>query len=100
MGRSGGLRNGAWSAQQRLLPSGCGLYDCGDIWGYVPLRRRQPLAMENIKFDNGFRCFHIEFEKRKNDQYRQGSRVTVGDAPDGLMCPPQGTKKDDDAHWR
>ena len=45
------------------------------------------LRWRNIKFDNGYECFHIEFEKRKNDQYRQGNRVTVAAAPDGLVCP-------------
>ena len=41
----------------------------------------------NVKFDAGYQCFHIEFEKRKNDQYRQGNRDTVATAPDGLVCP-------------
>ncbi len=26
------------------------------------------LRWRHIKFDTGYRCFHIEFEKRKNDQ--------------------------------
>ncbi len=45
------------------------------------------LRWRNIKFDNGYSCFHIEFEKRKNDEYGQGNRVTVAAAPDGLVCP-------------
>ena len=45
------------------------------------------LRWRNIKFDAGYQCFHIDFEKRKNDQYRQGNRVTVAAAPDGLVCP-------------
>ena len=45
------------------------------------------LHWRNIKFDAGYQCFHIEFEKRKNDQYRQGNRVSVAAAPDGLVCP-------------
>ncbi len=45
------------------------------------------LRWRSIKFDTGYRCFHIEFEKRKNDQYRQGNRVSVATAPDGLVCP-------------
>jgi hypothetical protein len=31
------------------------------------------LRWRNIKFDTVYLCFHIEFEKRKNDQYRQGN---------------------------
>jgi hypothetical protein len=45
------------------------------------------LRWRNIKFDAGYRCFHIEFEKRKNDQYRQGNKVSVAAAPNGLVCP-------------
>jgi hypothetical protein len=45
------------------------------------------LRWRNIKFDAGYQCFHIEFEKRKNDHYRQGNRVSVVAAPDGLVCP-------------
>jgi len=45
------------------------------------------LRWRNIKFDAGYRCFHIEFEKRNNDQYRQGNRVTGAAALDGLVCP-------------
>jgi len=45
------------------------------------------LRWRNIQFDAGYQCFHIEFEKMKNDPYRQGNRVSVVAAPDGLMCP-------------
>jgi len=41
----------------------------------------------NIKFDAGYRCDHIEFEKRNNEHYRQKNRVTVAIAPDRLVCP-------------
>jgi hypothetical protein len=47
----------------------------------IHLRRR------NIKLDAGYQCFHIEFEKRKNDQNRKGNRVSVVAAPNGLVCP-------------
>ncbi len=45
------------------------------------------LRWRNIKFDAGYLCFHIEFDKRKNDHYRQGNRVTVAAAPSGAVCP-------------
>ena len=45
------------------------------------------LRWRNIKFDAGYRCFHVEFEKRKNDKYRQGNRVSVATTPDRLVCP-------------
>jgi len=45
------------------------------------------LRWRNIMFDAGYKCFHIEFENRKSDQYRRGNRVTVAAAPDGLVCP-------------
>ncbi len=44
------------------------------------------LRWRNIMFNTGYRCFHIESKKRKNDQYRQGNRVSVAAAPDGLVC--------------
>ena len=45
------------------------------------------LRVRNIRSNAGYQCFHIEFEKRKNDRYRKGNRVTVAAAPDGLVCP-------------
>ena len=45
------------------------------------------LRWRNVKFDAGYQCFRIEFEKRKSDQYRQGDRILVAAAPDGLVCP-------------
>ena len=45
------------------------------------------LRWRNIKFDAGYQCFHIKFEKRMNDQYRQGNRVSVAAAPDGWCAP-------------
>ncbi len=45
------------------------------------------LRWRNIKFDEGFGYFHKTLEKRKNEHYRQGSRVTVAATPEGLVCP-------------
>jgi hypothetical protein len=45
------------------------------------------LRWHNIKCDAGYQCFHIEFEKRKHDQYRQGNRVSLAAAPHGFVCP-------------
>ena len=45
------------------------------------------LHWRNVKFDAGYQCFHIVFEKRKNDQYRQGNQVSVAIAPDGFVFP-------------
>ena len=45
------------------------------------------LRWRNIMFDASYQCFHIEFDKRKNNQYRQGNHATVAAAPDGLVCP-------------
>ena len=45
------------------------------------------LVWSNIRFELDGSAFEITFSKRKNSQYRQGSKVIVSAAPAAAVCP-------------
>jgi len=45
------------------------------------------LRWRNVEFEPSHSSFHLSFEKKKNDQCMQGSRVTVVAATTGPVCP-------------
>ena len=45
------------------------------------------LRWRNVEITPDGRSFILSFEKRKNAQFRQGNKVTVGAATKGPVCP-------------
>ena len=45
------------------------------------------LRWRNVQFEPDGNNFHLSFEKRKNSQFRQGSRVTMAAATFSPVCP-------------